>query len=78
MSQPAHTFPFVTSRSNRRSQAEHRYMTRKSGKVLTTPVRFEGGGSNARRFGSCANLAFRGSPTMNRVPRRGRLRGKTG
>jgi hypothetical protein len=43
-------------------------MTRKSGKVLTTPVRFEGGGSNARRFGSCANLAFRGSPTMNRVP----------
>ncbi|MBR0913601.1 hypothetical protein [Bradyrhizobium japonicum] len=26
-------------------------MTRKSGKVLTTPVRFEGGGGNARRFG---------------------------
>ena len=90
MSQPAHTFPFVTSRSNRRSQAEHRYMTRKSGKVSTTPVRFEWRQQRAplwvpqdtgwdpdrasQRCVKCADLAFRGSPTMNRVPRRGTAR----
>lgn len=78
MSQPVHASPFMTSRLNRRSRAEHSRIARKSGKTSNAPVRFEWPRtlSQTPRWNREPGTAgvrhnpSRGSPTMNGVPRR--------
>lgn len=82
MSQPVHASPFMTSRLDRRSRAEHSCMTRQSGKTSNAPCSLRMAAAatsqmprwNREAGTACSTHSSRGSPTMNGVPRRGRFR----